>query len=228
MQWIHDYQLFLFDFDGLLVNTEEVHFSAYRKMCKARGFDLKWTFDRYCQAAHYRADGLKEQIYAEFPGLRTQEPDWHVLYEEKKAFMVKLVKEGAIHMMPGAEALLKALAEANIPRAVVTHSPDELVSEVRRQNPILNTIPIWITREDYTHPKPHPECYQIAIKKLAKEGDHIIGFEDTPRGLLALMETQAQAVMITTVKYPEIPAFMKDGALLYPSLLDIRESSISA
>ena len=224
MQWIQDYQLFLFDFDGLLVNTEEIHFMAYKKMCKARGFDLKWSFDRYCQAAHYRADGLREHIYAEFPALRAQESDWNVLYAEKKALMVSLVKEGAIHMMPGAEALLKALQEAEIARAVVTHSPDELVSEVRRQNPILDTIPVWITREDYTHPKPHPECYPNAIKKLAKEGDHVIGFEDTPRGLAALQGTTAQPVLITTVKYPEIPSFLKSGVLLYPSLVAIPES----
>lgn len=222
MQWIHQYQLFLFDFDGLLVNTEEVHFMAYRKMCRAHGYDLKWTFDRYCQAAHYRSDLLKESIYAEFPALRAEQDDWHVLYEEKKALMIQLVQEGAIHLMPGAEQLLKALDEAQIPRAVVTHSPVELVQEVRKQQPILDTIPHWIMRGDYTHPKPNPECYQVAFKRLAKPGDKVIGFEDTPRGVMALMGTDAQAVMVTTVKYPEIPSFLKSGALLYPSLTSIK------
>lgn len=224
MQWIHDYQLFLFDFDGLLVNTEEVHFAAYRKMCRARGFDLKWSFDRYCKAAHYRADDLKEQIYAEFPGLRSQEPDWKVLYAEKKAIMVDLLEHGAIHMMPGAENLLRTLAETDLPRIIVTHSPLELIQAIRKQQPILDTVTHWITREDYTHPKPSPECYLLAIKKFSKPGDRIIGFEDTPRGLTALMETDAQPVMVTTVKYPEIPSFLKKGVLLYPSLLDIKES----
>ena len=213
-----------FDFDGLLVNTEEVHFAAYRKMCRQRGFDLKWSFDRYCQAAHYRAEDLKNQIYEEFPGLRTQEPDWHVLYEEKKAIMVELLASGAIHMMPGAEGLLTALAKENIQRVIVTHSPQELIQVIRKQQPILDTIPNWITRENYTHPKPNPECYHLAIKKFAKPGDRIVGFEDTPRGLAALMETDAQPVMISTIKYPEIPALLKKGVLLYPSLLDIRES----
>lgn len=222
MQWIHDYQLFLLDFDGLLVNTEEVHFQAYRKMCRQHGFELKWTFDRYCQAAHYHAEGLKEQIYAEFPSLKAKEPDWQSLYSQKKLAMVDLIKQGAIHMMPGAEALLSALHTANIPRAVVTHSPNELIAEVRKQNPILETIPNWITREDYSHPKPHPECYLTAIKRLAKPNDKIIGFEDTPRGLMALLATTAQPVLITTVKYPEIPSFLKSGVLHYPSLTAIK------
>ena len=34
MDWIKKYQLFLFDFDGLLVNTEEMHFLAYKQMCE--------------------------------------------------------------------------------------------------------------------------------------------------------------------------------------------------
>ena len=224
MHWIHDYQLFLFDFDGLLVNTEEIHYLAYKRMCRANGFDLKWSFDRYCQAAHYRAEGLRDQVYAELPGLKAKESDWQVLYGQKKEAMVNLIKEGAIHMMPGAAALLNALKEANISRAVVTHSPTELIQEVRKQNPILDTIPVWITREDYTHPKPHPECYLNAIKKLGQPNDKIIGFEDTPRGLMALMGTNAQPVLITTIKYPEIPSFLKSGVLLYPSLTSIPDS----
>ena len=32
MRWISEYQLFLFDLDGLLVNTEELHYQAYKNM----------------------------------------------------------------------------------------------------------------------------------------------------------------------------------------------------
>lgn len=223
MEWINQYQLFLFDFDGLLVNTEELHFFAYKKMCALHGFKLDWDFDTYCQAAHYSAEALRDQIYGQFPELKAQFPDWKVLYAEKKQALMDLVANGTVHLMPGAERLLKALEKANIKRCVVTHSPDDLVNAIRRQIPILDTIPDWITRHDYTHPKPHPECYIKAIEKFAHNGDRIIGFEDTPRGVKALMPTQAQAVMISRVRYPEIPMFMKHGVLHYPSLDAISE-----
>jgi len=226
MKWIHHYQLFLFDLDGLLVNTEELHYLAYKRMCSDRGFDLKWDFARYCRAAHYDAEGLKEQIYAEFPDLLSQEPSWDVLYAEKKKALVNLLHEGAVHMMPGAEELLKALQEASIRRCVVTHSPLEQVAIIREKNPVLDTIPVWITREHYTHPKPHPECYLFAIEKLRKEGNHVIGFEDTPRGMKSLLQTPAKPVLVSQVPYPEIPEFIEQGVRHFPDLASIPDDGL--
>src|ERR1700722_3484515 len=104
MQWIHQYQLFLFDFDGLLVNTEEIHYLAYKKMFSDRGIHLNWSFSRYCQAAHYQAEGLRDQVYAEFPQLHVMEPDWKVLYAEKKRAVLALINEGAVQLMPGVDS----------------------------------------------------------------------------------------------------------------------------
>jgi len=163
MRWIHQFKLFLFDFDGLLVNTEELHFLAYKMMCERRGFNLDWTFERYCRSAHYSADILGKELYEKFPELHKMESSWPVLYQEKKQIIVNLLNEGRTHLMPGVDALLGALEKANIPRVVVTHSPIELIEAVRVHNPILQTIPHFITRHDYTNPKPNSECYLKAI-----------------------------------------------------------------
>ena len=221
MNWIHNYGLFLFDFDGLLVNTEELHYLAYKKMCNARGFPLDWNFNRYCQAAHYQSTGLRDQIYAHLPALHQLEPNWDILYAEKKQAVLDLIDQGAVQLMPGVEALLKALQTANIPRCVVTHSPHPLIKAVRSQNPLLDSIPHWITREHYSQPKTSPECYLKAIESFSKPNTRIIGFEDTPRGLQALLGTRAQAVLICTVDYPELPTYLQQGALHYPSFNQI-------
>lgn len=219
MHWIHNYQLFLFDFDGLLVDTEHLHYQAYIKMCAKRGFSLTWSFSRYSHAAHHDPFALRDQIYAEFPALQLQEPNWTVLYEEKKAFFLQLLEE-PVPLMPGAETLLTALKEATIKRCVVTHSPLNLIMRIRQQNPILETIPHWITREDYTHPKPHPECYQTAIKRLAKPEDRIIGFEDTPRGLTALLGTWAEPILVCPKDSPYLSSTLSSNPSVcyYPSL----------
>jgi haloacid dehalogenase superfamily, subfamily IA, variant 3 with third motif having DD or ED len=217
MDWIKEYQLFLFDFDGLLVNTEEIQFMAYKRMCAGRGVDLKWQFSDYCRVAHYSSEGLRDQIYAQYPELKDQEPSWNVLYSEKKKALADLLNEGAVHPMPGVVKLLTALQDAGIPRCVVTHSPDELVNIARRKNPIFNTIPVWFTRENYSHPKPNPECYLKAIETLAKPTDKVIGFEDSPRGLRALMGTRAKPVLVCPDIYPEIPTFVSAGVTYYPS-----------
>ncbi|WP_228840642.1 HAD family hydrolase [Candidatus Protochlamydia phocaeensis] len=224
MQWIHHYQLFLFDFDGLLVNTEHLHYQAYLRMCAQRGFTLNWSFQRYSDAAHHQPTALRDQIYAEFPALQAQEPNWSVLYEDKKRAFLALLQEGAAQLMPGVHSLLLALQQADIRRCVVTHSPLAVIQTIREQNPILDTIPYWITREDYTHPKPHPECYQLAIKRYAREDDRIIGFEDSPRGLNALLQTPAKAVLICPPDSPYLNQTLVSHLCYYPTFTAIQST----
>lgn len=195
MQWAKEYQLFLFDFDGLLVNTEELHFAAYKRMAKKRGVEISWDFPRFCLSAHTSATKLQEDLLAEFPALGSV--SWDILYAEKKEAYKQLLLEGKVSLMPGVKEILEFLQTNQIKRCVVTHSPSEQIEAIRLQNPILNTIPYWVTRELYTHPKPHPEAYLKAIALYAEPGDAIIGFEDTPRGLKALMGTRATPVLIS-------------------------------
>ncbi len=225
MNWIQDFQLFLFDFDGILVNTEHLHYQAYQKMCLDRGVELPWDFPRYCQAAHFEATGLRDQIYAELPKLKKQEPDWSVLYKGKKTAYASLINEGSVSLMPGVEELLTTLAELGKKRCVVTHSPEEHISILRSQHPILDSIPHWFTREHYSKPKPDPQCYLMAIEKLSKKGDTIIGFEDTPRGLCALQKVPAHAVFLTGIRYPNMD-FLGKSTHSFSNFLEITSTGL--
>jgi beta-phosphoglucomutase len=217
MQQMDDFQLFLFDFDGLLINSEEIHFLAYKRMCAAHGCLLDWSFDHYCQTAHYSGEGLRTQLFALFPELEAIDPTWHKLYAEKQAIVQQLFMEGAAHLMPGVQEFLERLSQTNATSCVVTHSPDQLVNVMRKKFSIFDTIQYWITRGSYSKPKPHPECYLKAIELYAKPQERVIGFEDTPRGLTALLGTRAKPVLICTAQYPEIPAFISQGVSHYPS-----------
>lgn len=221
MEWIHSYQLFLFDLDGLLVNTESLHYLAYRYMLQARGFILPWDFNRYCLTAHYHSDKIEKEFLELFPSLYDQGDSWEILYAEKKQEVMSLLRAGKVGLMPGVFELLTSLQEAKIKCCVVTHSPDELVSIMRSQHPVLDAIPLWITRHDYKYPKPDPECYLKAISEYASPSDRVIGFEDSPRGLTALLGTRAEAVIICEVEYPEIPQFVRRGAKHFNSFVDV-------
>lgn len=224
MEWVQDYQLFLFDFDGLLVNTEEIHYKAYQLTCRHYGWELGMDFPAYCKLAHYQAEGLKEALYVSIPELKIM--GWDPFYKRKTDTIFELVNAGEVHLMPGVEKLLTHLKELDKKRCVVTHSPDRLINPIRAKHPILNTIPVWITREYYTHPKPHPECYQTAIERLATDDDQVVGFEDSPRGLRALMGTRAKPVIVSSIPYPEIETFTKEGALHYSSFEAIPHSRL--
>jgi len=220
MEWIEKYQCLLFDFDGLLVNTEELHYRAYQRMVEGRGFTLPWTFPRYCLEAHYSSTGLRDQVYKEFPELQSQEPDWTVLYAEKKAAYRALLEEGAVELMPGVAPLLEALKNSSVTRCVVTHSPEDVVGMIRGHLPYLEVIDNWMTRNDYSEPKPSPECYQKAIERHCKEG-RVVGFEDSVRGMRALQGSRAEAVMICTSECTAMDTVEKEGLCHYESFTDI-------
>lgn len=216
MNWIHKFQLFLFDFDGLLVNTEHLHYQAYVNMLARRGFHVNWSFAQFCLLAHMNAEALKEQIYLEFPNL---DPDWRVLYAEKKAIYQELLLSGKVELMPGVNEILTELKKANIQRCVVTNSTFEQTKMIRSHQPVLQTIPHWITREDYALSKPNPECYLKAIALYGKKGDQIIGFEDSLRGLNALQQTPALPVLVCPSHHPLLEE--AKGAIHFQSFKDI-------
>ncbi len=195
MNWLQDYQLFLFDFDGVLVDTEHWHFVAYQMLCKRRGYQLTWDFTQFCREAHAKSMGVWEGLVREFPKLFEKDPR-EVLYEEKKQIYIDLLKEARLEMMEGVEVLLAALSEKGIPRAVVTNSPREHIEIIKRVLPVLQTIPVWITREDYARAKPAPDGYLQAIARLGKAGDRVIGFEDSVRGIQSLKAAGVEAVLI--------------------------------
>lgn len=221
MHWISHYQLFLFDLDGLLVNTEELHFHAYIKMCHDRGFSLPWTFPTYFQIAQSDSEALRKQIYQQFPELYEQEPRWEVLYAEKKKAYLDILRSKSSILLPGAETLLLELERRNIKRAVVTHSGRELVEEIKSQNPVLHTIHHWFTREDYRLPKPNPDGYIKAIATLADATDRVIGFEDSFRGMKALMATQATPIYVNATDEETYELFLKQGTRVFRTLEEV-------
>lgn len=221
MEWIQQYQLFLLDLDGLLVNTEELHYQAYQAMCRQHGCILDLSFREYCAIAHTSNEGLEAMVYKQFPRLRQEEPRWSALYAEKKALYRELLYTGPVQMMPGAERFLCALQEAGVKRCVVTHSATDLVEVIRQKNPVLDSVPVWFTRESYTQAKPHPECYQKAVLALADAHDQVIGFEDTPRGLDALAGTRAKRVLICAKDHPCFPSRKHAEFLHFESFEDL-------
>lgn len=222
MHWLYEYKVFLFDFDGLLVNSEKVHFESYKRMCHSHGFTLPWDFLTYCQYAHFNATSLKEEIYALFPELYDKVPTWEILYKEKKEIYLELLQNEPVELMPGVEALLLELKKREAIRCVVTQSHKKWVDCIVQHHPVLQTIPYYITREDFPLPKPDPGCYQIATQRFAKKGESVIGFEDSTKGLTALVQAQIDSVLVSPVLTGEdvnkIRSSLQQPFRFYPSL----------
>ncbi len=218
LQWIHNFDLFLFDFDGLLVNTEHLHFQAYVNVFAKRGYHLKWSFQTFTRIAHIGGSSLQEAICGEFPDLGAI--GWEEIYLEKRREYLQLITRGKLELMPGVKPLLQQLEKENIRRCVVTHAMRDQVNLITPFLSILKTIPYWFTREEFGKGKPDPEGYLRAIQLLGKKGDRIIGFEDSVRGLKALAATPALPVLICEPHYPHLNTILQEhkGAKHFPSL----------
>lgn len=217
MKWIQKFNLFLLDFDGLLVNTEAIHYKAYCILCQRKGFPLSWSLNDYCFVAHTSSADVIEDIYSLYPKLREKEPVREMLYAEKKQIYIELLSEGKVALMPGVEAFLKELSRFQVKRCVVTHSPHEQISFIRNTIPVLDSIPVWITRERYKKPKPAPDAYLAALELLADPGDRVLGFEDSLRGILALKGANVPQVLICDKDHRQLQNPALFGIRHYPT-----------
>ena len=226
MRWLKDFQFFLFDMDGLLVNTEILHYQAYIEMLHRRGYKLEWTFLKYLEIAHLDDDNLRNSIYMLFPKLFEDEPNWNFLRGVKNKIYLQLLASSKVELMEGVEDLLKKLNEKKINSCVVTNSSKQMTDLIIAKQPLLKTIPHYITREDYIHPKPDPECYLRAIELYSKKGDRIIGFEDSLRGLKALMKTPSICILIDPKQDPDKEAIMTKDVFHFKSMKDLPKDKL--
>lgn len=204
LQMLTDYELFLFDFDGLLVNTEQLHYQAYLDMLKNHRVEISWTFNEFAALAHTSSTALKNYLAP-----MVLDTPWDELYEEKQANLLTYLQSDKLELMPGADEMLSFVKAFNIPAAVATNSRREQIEIIKHALLKLNVIEHWITREDYEHPKPAPDAYLTAIKKARPDATAILGFEDSMRGVASLISANVDPILICSPDHPQM-AMAKD------------------
>jgi beta-phosphoglucomutase-like phosphatase (HAD superfamily) len=158
----------LLDLDGTLIDTEGLHFHAYK------GAFAKWgyTFDE---------DDFQKLIQ------HGMYPNCHNLAEIRDLKNKNLRSfHGEIPWISGADIFLKKLISMGINFAIVTNTGKENVEFFKQKLPLLAQVKNWITREDTPLGKPHSQPYEEAKNRFWKEGQTIIGFENTLTGLRSL------------------------------------------
>lgn len=202
----------LFDFDGLLVNSEPLHYAAYMQMCKEHAIEIDWDFAKFCHAAHSQAGGFFTALEKQVPGIFSGRLSAASLYADKKRIYEELLVAKPVELMPGVSEVLAKLKDLDVRHAVVTNSPKGQIDVVRKKQPQLDEIPLWVTREDYKQPKPAPDGYLLAMGKLGRDKELVIGFEDTLKGIRSLIAAGAEAVLVSASDYRGIEPCRELGA----------------
>ncbi len=199
---LSDLSAIFFDFDGLIVNTEPLHYRAYQLVMRENGLSLPWDFSTFVSIAHSSANGLSRAIIRIFPAL-FRSKSWKQLYAEKGRCYEKLLKKERLEWMPGALSILDCVQKSKVFYCVVTHSTRKHIMLCQNYLPWLKQIPLWVTREDYANPKPAPDGYLKAIELYHLEGK-MVGFEDTLRGIVSLQNAEIDPILICPQAHPQM------------------------
>lgn len=164
---------YIFDFDGVLVNTMEAHFAAYGRALAEAGVPI----DR---ARFFSQAGMtgREQI-AWFARAAGKAIDVEAVYRRKG----EIAKEyaGQADPIPSNIELLRELRAAGHPVAIASGSSRPSIL------PIMKSFGIEVdaiaTSEDVTRGKPHPDLFLTAARKLGVEPSSCVVIEDSDVGI---------------------------------------------
>lgn len=166
----------IFDFDGLLADTEEIHSRAWR--CTLDECGVALSADEFADHWIRRGRGI-----AEFVLTRSLAYDPDVLLERKKVlYLSEIASE--LREMPGALALLDAL-RGRVPLALVTSGRRVSVEPALERLAMSGRFDATVTLEMVENPKPHPEPFARAAALLGFAPAACVALEDAEKGVLS-------------------------------------------
>jgi HAD superfamily hydrolase (TIGR01509 family) len=169
----------IFDFDGLILETETPIFQSWQELYHAHGCEIPMeAWAKIIGASEYEFDPfdeLERQLgrpvdrEAEAPGRSQRE--------------MELILSQAVR--PGVQDYLSAAQSKGLPCAIASSSPCDWVEGHLKRLELLDNFVAIKTREDVAHTKPAPDLFLAALASLRVEATEAIVFEDSPNGILA-------------------------------------------
>ena len=187
------FDLYIFDLDGTLINTEILHYESYKETLEHFNYNKEFTYNEYCKLIHYDDELFKTIVSSEL------NINYNKFYEYKKDLYIKKLNDN-LKLNIYVEDFLTNLFNNNIKTAIVSHSEQDTIDIILKKIPLLKKCNIILSRDDYVNRKPHPECY-IKILDYFPECHNPIGFEDSYKGYKSLDETQITSVLVNTEDY---------------------------
>jgi beta-phosphoglucomutase len=152
----------LFDFDGVLADTEKLHGEAFRRILASAGqpFTDEEYFRRYI---HFDDIHVFRTVSAD-RRLGWDESRTRDLCERKVALFKELMGAPDI-LFTGAADLVRTLA-ARVPLAICSMGRRDEIEPVLERGGIRSCFGALVTSEDVRRPKPDPEPYLLCLERL--------------------------------------------------------------
>ena len=185
----------VFDMDGVLIEAKEWHYEAMNRALSLFGMAIS----RYDHLVTY--DGLPTKKKLEMLSLERGLPVGlhQFINEMKQQYTMEIVyaqcKPRFYH-----EYALSKLRLDGYKMAVCSNSIRNTVEVMLSKASLINYMEFLISNQDVQHPKPHPQMYDTAIKKLGIKPEECLIVEDNENGIKAAIASGAHVLKVASVE----------------------------
>jgi HAD superfamily hydrolase (TIGR01509 family) len=198
----------VFDFDGLIVDTEVPIFRAWQRIYRDHGHELpldRWltiigtssgTFDPVQELGDRVGERLDEKALDALERL---------YYAEATALQ---------QLLPGVAEYLSEAHRLGLQTAIASSSTRKWVMEHLERFGIGGQFDAIVCREDVKKTKPDPELYRTALQRLKVKPDDAIALEDSSNGILAAKAAGLYCVVVPNLLTADLDLSEADLRLL--------------
>lgn len=189
----------IFDMDGLLVESESIHITAWDAFLRIKGIEPPPGFSASLVGTSIRDNTITAKRRLGLPG------DVDDLTRERDAFYLDMLRHENLEPLPGVPALLDLAEKSGLPLAVCSSSPFDQIDTIlpkvlqatgRDTNPRA-FFDVIVSGSNVTHQKPAPDVYLLCAEKLNIPPETCLAFEDSVAGAEA-----ASAAGMTVIVAP--------------------------
>lgn len=178
-----------FDMDGLMFETESIHYREAEILLNRRGF-------AYTEQLFLDTLGCPpEPCFRKFIETYTLPETWEELAKESENIFLELLQNGCEYM-PGLCGLLDALDAARIPKCVATSSSKRVADAILTKDDIAKRFSFVLTCEDIVRGKPDPQIYLLAAERLGIQPGELAVFEDSSAGVASAKGAGAACIAL--------------------------------
>ena len=196
----------IFDFDGLIIDSESPGFQAWSEIFTAHGCSL--PFDKY-SACFGTMGGFDLHAYLEEQSGRSH--DRAALEAACTARWLDLMTSQPL--LPGIEACVTAAKQRNLKLAVASSSTSTWVTRNLMKFSLAEYFDTICTRDHVEAVKPDPALYLLALDRLGVGAGDAIAFEDSPNGILAAKRAGIFCIAIPNALTRMLPLELADRRL---------------